>query len=136
MLCKHDMYNSHLLLEAGYKIKEDQVVMEFINTPSNSDTEEHGEKLYQYLWDVIHSPRTLKSMCRIWIRAQLGSVRLEYKINQLPLPQIVKKYLCLERECLPDVLCDGEADSPRGENVQREPTWPGRRFIHMNLTPV
>ena len=58
---------------------------------------EDWEQLYDFIWQ----PRMLSHLCRIKIRCALGVKRLK-KIEELPLPAVLKDYLCHSKEMTSD----------------------------------
>ena len=87
-----DIANCHLLVEAGYNLKEDTWIPKY-KFPHHQEKEFH---IAAYLLDEFRNPSPLIRLCRAAIRAHLGGTRLSQKINKLSLPCKVTQFLLID----------------------------------------
>lgn len=97
LLYHRDLGNCRLLAEAGYSLKEDYGWIRKYNA-STSGANTEGFNIYLYLRHECHNPPSLARLCRTRIRGQMKGVRVLKKLEKLPLPPSIIRYLTLVDE--------------------------------------
>lgn len=90
-----DYTNCRLLVEAGYSLKEDSWIKKY-DFPKH--TEEDSFHIGSYLMEKYTNPSSLSQLCLTCIRQRMKGMRVQTKIQKLPLPQSIIRYLLLADE--------------------------------------
>ena len=104
-----DFSNAVLLVEAGYNLSNDKWVLSVQDLPrgplsitrrrreADNDREDEWseEDVLKLLKHEASNPRCLLRSCRTAIRACMGGVHVQAKLNKIPLPSTMIRYLSL-----------------------------------------
>ncbi|XP_044309120.1 ankyrin repeat and SOCS box protein 6 [Varanus komodoensis] len=110
-LCAHlsesakDSFSADLLQKAETALELMAASSPTVRLPSNfevdlSSCRFHGEKiraLFASLKQLERSPATLKHLCRVYLRRRLRPWPVEQKVEALPLPDRLKRFLLLDQ---------------------------------------
>lgn len=83
LMMKGDEDNCHLLVAAGYDMRNDYA---WILQSESKNSAFKKEKIFSFLANEIRNPKSLQTACSHLVRKRLGGIYLQEKLKKLPLP--------------------------------------------------